>query len=183
MPFGYDQLIHRKNKNKIKNYDISFVGTADQKRFDIINKLSNYKVIVGGDGWNKYNLSKNIKYIGNVNPVNFSKIISQSKISLNILREQNYKSHNMKTFEITSMGGLMLTKRTVEQNNFFPENFSCFMYDNSNELLNKIKKILNNYNKLVKVSSVSYKMSKKHSYHRRAKFILEKVFDEKNTNF
>ena len=67
-----------------KNYDISFVGTADQKRFDIINKLSNYKVIVGGDGWNKYNLSKNIKYIGNVNPVYFSKIISQSKISLNI---------------------------------------------------------------------------------------------------
>ena len=37
-------------------------------------------------------------------------------------RRQNYDSHNMKTFEITSMNGLMLTLKSKDQSKYFPEN-------------------------------------------------------------
>ena len=39
-------------------------------------------------------------------------------IALNILRDQNLSSHNMKTFEIPAFNGLMLTTRSKEQNFF-----------------------------------------------------------------
>ena len=53
----------------------------------------------------------------------------------------------MKTFEIPAMGGLMITKRSKEQDFFFPENKACIMYKNLEELLKKIEVIVKNPNK------------------------------------
>ena len=51
----------------------------------------------------------------------FAKVICESHASLNIFRKQNELSHNMKTFEIPAMGGLMITKRSKEQDFFSPK--------------------------------------------------------------
>jgi len=177
LPFAYDQFIHKRyNKKLSKKFDLSFIGTADIERFNIINKLSKYKIIIAGDGWNEYKLSKNVKYVGKANTLKSSKIISNSKVSLNILRKQNKGSHNMKTFEIPSMGGLMLTDRTKVQNNFFPENKASLMYKDVNELLIKLALTNKNPSKLEKISNKGFIMSKKHSYKNRARFILRKIF-------
>ena len=56
----------------------------------------------------------------------------------------------MKTFEIPAMGGLMTTKRTKEQEYFFPENEACLMYQDLNELKTKIRKVLKNLKNFIK---------------------------------
>ena len=61
-------------------------------------KLNEFKIVLAGDGWNKFNLNKNIEYLGNADVKKFSEMINSSEISLNILRKQNEHSHNMKTF-------------------------------------------------------------------------------------
>ena len=104
-------------------------------------------------------LSKNVTYVGNVDTKKFSQLINSSHLSLNILRDQNDHSHNMKTFEIPAMGGLMITKRTKEQKYFFPENKACLMYHDLNELKTKIRKVLKNPKKFHKVSKKAYKLS------------------------
>ena len=101
-------------------------------------KLNEFKIVLAGDGWNKFNLNKNIEYLGNADVKKFSEMINSSEISLNILRKQNEHSHNMKTFEIPAMGGVLLTKRSYEQNQFFPENKASLMYNNISELKQKI---------------------------------------------
>ena len=68
--------------------------------------------------------------------------MNDSAISLNILRDQNQSSHNMKSFEIPANNGLMLTTRSREQSFFFKENVCCYMYS-SKELNEKIRFILN----------------------------------------
>ena len=61
LPFAYDHFVHKKSKkNYKKKYDISFIGTADEMRFSYIKKLINYKVLLAGDGWNKFKLTKSI---------------------------------------------------------------------------------------------------------------------------
>jgi hypothetical protein len=74
-------------------------------------------------------------------PDSLTLIISSSAVCLNLLRPQNQGSHNMRTFELPAMGGLMLTCRTEEQQEFFPENESCFMYADVGELKAKIEYI------------------------------------------
>ena len=96
-------------------------------------------------------------------------------MSLNILRDQNENSHNMKTFEIPAMGGLMITKRTKEQEYFFPENEACLMYQDLNELKTKIRKVLKKSKKFHKISKKAYKLSKYYSYKSRAKQILKSL--------
>ena len=92
-------------------------------------------IIIAGWGWDEANISgKNIKVISAVDSYKMSKIYQKSKISLNIPRRQNYDSHNMKTFEITSMNGLMLTLKSKDQSKYFPENKACMIYRNSDDL-------------------------------------------------
>ena len=132
---------------------------------------------MAGNGWNNYKLGKNITYVKEVNFKNFSKLLKKSKLSLNILRKQNENSHNMKTFEIPSMGGLMITNRSSEQNYFFPENKASLMYSNIDELKLKIRKINNSYKKFIKIRKKSYSIVKKHSYTERAKYLLNKIYE------
>lgn len=183
LPFAYDEIIHKKQKNSFKvDFDISFIGTFDEERENTLKKLKNYKMIIGGLGWNKSNLknSKKIKIIDKaLNAKEMSKIYNNSKISLNILRKQNYGSHNMKTFEITSMSGLLLTKRSIEQEHFFPENKASLMYKDEKELLTKVKYILKNNQNIIKIKSNGYQYSKKHSYTSRAKYLLKEIFNGK----
>ena len=175
LPFGYDQLLHGKKKLKkeIKNNNINFVGAYDSHREKILNNL-NYKINVYGPGWKKsgYN-NKNIKYNSKIITGNhLKKIISNDALSLNILREQDKNSHNMRTFEIPAMGGLLLTNRTKEQISFFRENKDCFMYKDTQELKKKIKFIINNKKRADKVRKNGFFKSKKHSYENRLKYLL-----------
>jgi spore maturation protein CgeB len=180
LPFGYDSVVHKNLKKKSNNcvkFDLSFIGTADNERYEVIKRLDEFKIILAGDGWNNYKLGKNITYIKKVNFKNFSNLLKRSKVSLNILRKQNETSHNMKTFEIPSMGGLMITNRTLEQNFYFPENKASLMYGNIKELKSKIRKINTSYKKNNKIQKRSYMIVKKHSYVERAKYLLKKIYE------
>ena len=177
LPFASDNKIHKKsNLNNNKRFDLSFIGTADVERFNYINFLKEFKIILAGDGWENFPLSKNVTYIKKVYSRKFADTINKSLISLNILRLQNKYSHNMKTFEIPAMGGLMLTQRSSEQQNFFPENKASLMYKNRDELKSKIIMVKKNPNKFNIIRLKGYYLSKKHTYLKRSKFILNTIF-------
>ena len=66
----------------------------------------------------------------------------------------------MKTFEIPSMGGLMLTKENKDQISFFPENVACVTYKNVEDIRLKINKIKNNpkkYEKIIPIKDAKMK--------------------------
>jgi hypothetical protein len=73
------------------------------------------------------------------------------------------------------MGGLMLTLRTAEQQDFFPENDSCFMYADVAELKAKIKYILANKQEADQVRVHGMERVLVHSYTNRAQFLLKEL--------
>ena len=176
MPFGYDEFIHKKVKTNKKFANIiNFIGSYDKKRCEILKSSFNQNILIAGGGWKrKFQNSKNI-----YNPFfgrKLCEVISSSNISINLLRDQNEGSHNMKTFEIPAMNGLMLTKRSREQNYFFPENKACLMFSDIKELKEKIEFISKNKSKVKKIRNFGYIVSKKNSYRIRAKYLLNKIF-------
>ncbi len=177
LPFAFDySLITKKKRNHKVNFDLSFIGTADQNRYETLMKLKDYKIILAGDGWNKYLLSDNIKYIKNVNFLDYHKIINTSKFSLNLLRKQNKCSHNMKTFEIPSMGGLLVTEKNIDQSKFFPENKACLMFKNIKDLKHKLKNCDFSSKKYKRIKKQGLKYSRYNTYKERAKYILSKIY-------
>ena len=174
LPFAYDPLIHKGQKVNKFIYDINFIGTFDKIREKIILNIQKYKLIVAGSNWP---LTKKFKKINVVLGNKYSNIIAKSRVSLNILRAQNITSHNMKTFEIPAMNGLLLTRRSKEQNIFFPENVACLMYDNENEIIKKLEFVIKNPKKALKIRKFGNKISLKHTYKERSYYLLKKIFD------
>ena len=179
LPFGYDVTKHKINKivnKKSVENKINFVGSFDNYRKKYLNDL-NFRVDVFGPGWkNKHNLSGKL----NINSEEISgsrlkKIISKYAISINLLRKQDKNSHNMRTFEIPAMGGLMLTNYSKEQDNFFKQNKECYMYKNKKDLLKKINYIFSNPKKAYKTRKNGFFKSNHYSYETRLKNLLSNL--------
>ena len=81
----------------------------------------------------------------------------------------------MKSFEIPSNNGLMLTTRSKEQDHFFRENRSCYMYSTKKELNKKIDYILLNPQKAKIVRKNGFNQVKKHSYINRVKNLVKEL--------
>ena len=84
----------------------------------------------------------------------------------------------MRTFEVPAMNGLLLTKRSKEQNIFFPENKASLMFSNLKELKKKISFIKNNPKKVYEIRNRGYLLSKKHTYTSRSVYLLNKIFND-----
>jgi len=178
LPFGYDSLkkYNIKKKSSKRVNEILFIGTYEKKRFDILNKIKFKKNIFGGN-WSRFSIKKlkNANISNHIYDKQIANKMNKYAIALNILRAQNLSSHNMKTFEIPAFNGLMLTTRSKEQNSFFKENKSCFMYASINELNKKINFIFDNPNKAEAVRKSGIKNVKKHSYINRTKLIIKEL--------
>ncbi len=177
LPFAYDKFLHKYSRIvKKPYYDVAFIGTADKERIKIIKALKNYNVIVAGMGWKNIYLPKSIKKINSaVDAIKMSEIYKNSKICLNIFRKQNYNSHNMKSFEIILMGGLMLTRNSLDQRKFFKGYKACVYYKNNNNIKKKINDILGDYKKYKFSEKIIKKLQREHSYVNRSVEILKKT--------
>jgi spore maturation protein CgeB len=177
LPFGYSSENHTLNKNIIIKKKISFIGSFDQHRYKILKKIER-RVDIYGNDWPSFEKHKVHKYLKNKK---FSKIIAHSNICLNILKKQNLGSHNMRTFEIPAMNGLMLTTRSYEQNKLFPEHSASIMFDGVQELNKKIEYIFNHPKKVKKIRSKGFLLAKKHNYVERIKCLIRII--NKNEKF
>ena len=173
LPFAHDKFFHIKGKidPRYKN-KINFIGSFDKSRLDILKQLDSSNILIGGNNW-KHKIRN---YGRHIYGRKLCSIISSSLASLNFLRDQNLTSHNMRTFEVPAMKGLLLTQRSKEQNQFFPEGKASLMFSNLKELKNQIAYIKKNPKKALKIRLNSYRISKKHSYTHRAKSILKKLY-------
>ena len=178
LPFGYSIKKHQLSKSKIIRKKISFIGSFDYDRYTILNNIKK-KVDIYGNDWPSFKKHKVHKYLKNKK---LSEIISKSSICLNILKKQNLGSHNMRTFEIPSMNGLMLTTRSYEQNKFFPENRASFMFGNTQELNEKIEYIFSHPEKAKLIRRKGLSLVKKHNYMERLKCLIKLVNEYKKIN-
>ena len=84
LPFANDDFVHKEaNIKKERKFDLSFVGTADKKRFDFLKSFKKFKVIIAGNNWNRYNFDNNFKIIKKaINASQNAKVIANSITSL-----------------------------------------------------------------------------------------------------
>jgi len=182
LPFGYDVSYHvpYKPQHQAPSRLISFIGSWDKEREMVLAQLAAYEFRIHGNRWERasrtFPLKSSISY-RDIFGTEMANIIASSDICLNLLRPQNRDSHNMRTFEIPAMGGLMLTLRTVEQQEFFPENEACYMYADDAELKAKVDYILTHKAEASRVRARGMEYVWEHSYSNRAKFLLKKLAD------
>ena len=180
LPFGYDTTYHVPNgqTSQAAPASISFIGTWDRERETVLATLAGYNVRIYGSNWKRAARTFPLRS-GLAHRVVFGQeiasITASSAICLNLLRPQNRGSHNMRTFEIPAMGGLTLTNRTEEQQEFFPEGDACYMYEGVTELKEKIEHILVNKPEAELIRAKGMELVEAHSYTNRVRFLLNEL--------
>lgn len=104
-----------------------------------------------------------------------AKIYNSSKINLNIT-EQGKSSLNYRVFEVLASGGFLMTDEREDLKTLFNQNNFFETYKDIPDLLDKTEFYLQNLNIAQKMARIGrFKCIESHSFHTRAKTILEHV--------
>ncbi len=150
-------------KNIEKTIDIGFCG----------NVLNRGHVI---DSLDKYDIKKDIFVIGDdmVDVINSYKI----HLNCNISNDINYR-----TFETTGCGTFLLTNYTPGLEKLFDIGKEIVVYNDLNDLDNKVKYYLENEEEREKIAKAGYERSKKdHTYFERTKNLIDIIKNNENEN-
>ena len=147
LPFGFELDEEIQNQINCKNeiLKVAFVGNPDKDRANFILSLADNGVLIDifGNDWSSFLNHKNISVFNTVKNENFWKTLAMYRVQLNIMRIHNPASHNMRTFEVPAIGGILLAPSTKDHLTFFKENQEAFFYTDISDCLLKIKEILN----------------------------------------
>lgn len=157
-----------------KNYEISFIGSWSKKRDKLINIIADkYIVHVFGNSWKLKNKNHRVIKQDEINPHKFREVVSQSKINLNFLTDENYDTSNLRFFEVSACKGLLLSEYSQRFENILSSKNETFYFKNVGEINRIIDEILGlNDDKISSISNSASKKIKDHSFNNRCEKIL-----------
>jgi len=146
LPFGFDldEGTLEKSRSQQEVIKCCFVGNPDSERAAFIKKLlaNGISIDLYGHHWEKYIEHNQASILPPVYGHEFWKAIRRYRIQLNLMRPHNENSHNMRSFEIPGVGGIMLAPDTVEHRMFFTSGEDCFLFSDADDCSLKVGRIL-----------------------------------------
>jgi hypothetical protein len=148
LPFAYeaDELEYQSPETVTEVMKLCLQANPDAWRIQKIKILADAGIDVDVYGYRLDRTSlKGYKRV-NIFPIasrkKFWLLNQQYRVQLNLFREYNNDSHNMRTFEIPAVGGIQLTPYSDEQASFFESGKEIFFFRNDEEMIAAAKKIL-----------------------------------------
>lgn len=177
LPFGYARGYHHPSAQPDPELSrcVSFVGTFDPARARALEALADLPLRIYGGHWQRLPRSSKLQrcVAGDVAQGELlRRIVSSSLASINVMRAQNYGAHNMRTFEVPAMRGLLLTTRSIEQHTFLPEGNASLMFDSPAELRARVQELLHGKHDVEAMRARGFALVQSHSYAERARQLI-----------
>ncbi len=163
-------------------YDVSFIGNWSISRERWIKSLSPFfKIYIWGGSWHR---AKTLKKEPNIHLMyrradleEYSRVVSRSKICLNILTKENRDQTNLRNFEIPACRGFQLCNRTQQLLNIFREDEEIALYETEQELIDKVRYYLKHENERIKIANKGFNavINGAHTFLSRCKDVVSKL--------
>lgn len=132
LPFGFDvsDALFLACSRQEEVVQVCFLGNPDLRRASFITGLAerNIGVAVYGHNWRDFVNHSAIKVYSAVYGDEQWMTLRRYRVQLNLMRNHNEDSHNMRSFEVPSIGGIMVAPDTVEHRMFFDDGKEIFLY-------------------------------------------------------
>lgn len=146
LPFGHDisNQFYDRLRNEPEILDPCFVGNPDTQRALAIQKLASegLPIHVFGHGWKKFVTDAKIVIHQAVLADELFLTLRRYRVQLNLMRPHNLDSHNMRTFEVPAVGGIMIAPSNDEHRSFFDHGKEVFLFENMSQCASLIKEVL-----------------------------------------
>jgi spore maturation protein CgeB len=95
-------------------------------------------------------------------------VLRRYRAQLNMMRIHNEQSHNMRTFEVPGVGGIMIAPQTREHEMFFENGKEVFLYRSPGECVEMIRHVLSMpVNDALAIRNKAREVSLEKGYHYR----------------
>jgi hypothetical protein len=132
VPFAWDPEITRPTAGRgVAAGRIVFIGTGTRRRSALLKGLAHLRPMVFGNQWPKI---EGVDIRPPVFGTEFCGIVDEAKWNLNILRPQNARSHNMRTFELVGAGGAQAAPQTDDHQRFLGDDSRTVLFHSTEEL-------------------------------------------------
>jgi spore maturation protein CgeB len=172
-------------EEEIKYYgsDVSFVGAGYYNRRHFLSGLIDYDLKIWGTNWDMHSkLSNYIQRSGSrVGTDEIVRIYNSCRININLHSSSYHKGINPfgdfvnpRTFEIMSCGGFQLVDRRSGLNGLFEEGEEVVIFDDLNDLRQKIDHYLKHQDEAYRISeNGKNRVITDHTYEKRMEEMLE----------
>jgi spore maturation protein CgeB len=146
LPFGFDleDGLFERYGEEPEILRTCFVGNPDKQRLGIIMELAEagLEIDLYGNDWEKFARHPLLKIFPPVYGNDFWKIIRRYRVQLNLMRIHNEDSHNMRSFEVPGIGGIMLAPDTTEHRMFFTDGKEASLFADTKDCLARARMLL-----------------------------------------
>lgn len=110
---------------------VVFIGTATRQRSACLQRLAHLRPLVFGNGWPQLD---GVDIRPPAMGTEFARIAGEARWNLNLLRPQNARSHNMRSFELVGAGGTQVAPTTDDHERFLHRDSRTLLFRNKKEL-------------------------------------------------
>ncbi len=147
LPFGFDvsEPVYEECVLEEEINKVCFLGNPDKIRMGFIRRLAGAGIeidVYGGEGWKQLGSHPAINVFPPVYGDEFWKVLRRYRVQLNLMRPHNENSHNMRSFEVPGIGGIMLAPDTTEHKMFFKAGKEVFLFSGWQDCSQKIRQLL-----------------------------------------
>src|SRR5574343_308822 len=143
LPFGYETMTADPEVDQDEIVKVCFIGNGDPERALFLKRMAaELPVDVYGRGWEALQNEKNISIFPPVYGPAFPQTVRMYRVQLNLLREHNATSHNMRSFEIPGFGGIGLYPETTDHVDYFEQHHLATTYKNVHDCIEKARNLL-----------------------------------------
>ena len=132
IPFAWDQELMQPLPGRGVAADrIAFIGTGTRERGAMLQSLAHLRPVVFGARW------PNIDGVEIRPPVmgaEFCRIAGEARWNINLLRTQNSRSHNMRTFELVGAGGTQVAPYTDDHRTYLANDPRTILFRDKKQL-------------------------------------------------
>ena len=132
IPFAWDpELMPPTPGHGVAAGRIVFIGTGSRERCDWLAGLAHLHPLIFGDRWP---MIRGLDIRPPIRGLSFCRVVGEAKWNLNLLRPQNARSHNMRTFELVGAGGTQVAPFTDDHQRFLGSDSQTVLFRTNREL-------------------------------------------------
>lgn len=181
LPFARDPGLHEPvTVAPAPEFDVIFVGNLDDHRVRVLEALAeDHRVGVFGERTTAVVPRRSPLARATFGPAAYgaalARTLARGAISLNVMRPQNARSHNMRSFESPACGAFTLSQWTDELGTLFAEREEVACFETVAELKVAVRVWLADARGRARVARAGYERVRDDTYARRASTILERA--------
>ena len=179
LPFARDPALHTPIASPAKPaFDVVFVGNLDPDRVRCLDALArDHRVAVFGERTTAEVPRGSALASATFAPAaygdNLARALACGAISLNVMRPQNSRSHNMRSFESPACGAFTLSQRTPELSQLFIEGEHLVCFSGVDELRDAVARWLPDVRARTAIAAAGFARVRDDTYTHRASTMLQ----------